>query len=465
MKSIFFDLETSDKEPCGQILNFSFLVLSSDWRLEDELSGEVRLSRLQIPSPGALLANRVRIIEHQERATYTEREAAVAIATFLERIVRESPGPVALVGYNSFRFDLPYIRTTLIRNGINPYFGSGKLFNRDLFAAARKLSVTNPKFPRGQKKSAATDTGDELGPRLSLSLETIAKSFGVLDGAQLHSSREDVLLTIEVAKIFAEQFGLDVRHYEAYEAIACHHPKSKGRPFIALEPQYDLTSPQIAQRTPMTLLDFDRRYSLWANLTRFAAGEGRKSVQFYKNQGSSFIIDTLKGSDAELDQAAQKAAAELAGITLGNFFQRSNCDVEVDIFRVDFDGINALAAALWRGDKEAVKKLHNRDVTALYVRSILANHEWGKPTDVAVQEKLKRYAEYRYGGAMQLSKGQAGEEGVTTRFHPTLAEIEAETATRFEGAAGEDREILSSLSAYIANCDISKVLRGRSLTA
>jgi len=459
MRSIFFDLETSDKEPCGQIVNFSFIALSESWHIEDELSGEVRLSRLQIPSPGALLANRVRVMEHQERATYTEREASLAIATFLDRIARDGAGNVALIGYNSFRFDLPYIRTTLIRNGVNPYVGGGRIINRDLFAAARKLSVTNPKFPRVKKESEPPKEGEEKGPRLSLTLETIAKSLGVLEGAQLHSSRDDVLITIEVAKIFAEQFGLDVRSYDSYEAIACHHAKSKGRSFISLEPQYDLTSPEIAQRTPMTLLDFDRRYSLWVNLTRFAAGEGRKSVQFYKNQGSSFVIDTLKSTESELEALAQKAAAELAGITLGNFFQRSGCDVEVDIFRVDFDGINALGAALWRNDKEAVKKLNSRDVTALYVRNILANHSWGKENDAAIREKLKSYAQYRYGGAMQISKNQPTDEGSTTRYHPTLQEIEADLAGRLEGASGEDREILLSLAQYIQASEIRQYLK------
>ncbi|NDC37846.1 MAG: hypothetical protein EBZ48_07310, partial [Proteobacteria bacterium] len=227
----------------------------------------------------------------------------------------------------------------------------------------------------------------------------------------------------------------------------------------------DLSSAEIAERVPMALLDFDRRYSLWVNLKRFAAGEGRRCVQFYKNQGSSFVIDTLKGTDAALDELAQKASSELAGVTLGNFFQRSSCDVEVDIFRVDFDGINALSAALWRGEKEAVKKLNNRDVTALYVRNILANHQWGKDTDSSIREKLKAYAEYRYGGAMQLSKNPASEEGSTTRFHPTLAELEAELTERLKTASGDDREILLSLSAYIEHCDITKVLRGAPMAA
>lgn len=459
MRSIFFDLETSDKEPCGQILNFCFMVFSSDWRLEDELSGDIRLSRLQLPSADALLANRVNVIAHQEDAKYSEKEACVEIATFLDRVVGSSSDPVAFVGYNSFRFDVPYLRTTLIRNGINPYIGGPKLQYKDLFAATKKLSTTAPDFPRVVRDNTQTEEG--AGARLSLKLESITKALGLLDGKQTHSSRDDVLLTVELAKEYISRFGLDVRTYDAYEARSCHQTSCKGRLFIALEPQYDLSKDEIAERVPMTVLDFDRRYSLWINLKRYMAGDGRGSIQFYKNQGSSLILDTILSGEHELEKTAQSAFSELSSINLRNFFQRSVCDVEMDIFRVDFDGIDGLNAAIWRGEKSRVKELNNKDVTALYVRHILANHRWGTAHDAAIKEKLRSYAEYRYGGKMQLSKSAAVEGGPNARHHPTLPELTGQAEERLKGSTGEDREILLALQSYYQNSEIAELLEQR----
>ena len=456
MRSIFFDLETSDKEPVGQILNFSFMVFSEDWRLEDELSGDIRLSRLQLPSADALLANRINILLHQESARYSEKEACVEIATFLDRVVSSSPDPVAFVGYNSFRFDVPYLRTTLIRNGINPYIGGPKLLYKDLFAATKKLSVTAQNFPRTVRDGSAT--ADDMTGRLSLKLESITKALGLLVGKQAHSSRDDVLLTVELAKEYIARFGLDVRSYDAYEARSCHQASCKGRLFIALEPEYDLDKDQIAERVPMTLLDFDRRYSLWINLKRFMAGDGRGSVQFYKNQGSALILDTINGSEHEHEKTAQVAFSELSSINLRNFFQRSVCDVEMDIFRVDFDGIDGLNAAIWRGEKSRVKELNNKDVTALYVRNILANHRWGSSNDAAVKEKLKSYGQYRYGGKMQLSKSLPTEGGPSARFHPTLSELRQQVDERLSGSSGDDREILVALQTFYQDSEIAQAL-------
>src|SRR5262245_53890936 len=141
MPAIFFDLETSDREFIGQILNFSFIVVDDDWNVIGDLSSTVKISRLELPSPGAILANRTDVLRHQAEAEFTEKEAAGEITAFINSIIEGANGPVPFIGFNSFKFDIPYLRTTLVRNGINPYF-NGKVVYRDLLVAARKLSAT-----------------------------------------------------------------------------------------------------------------------------------------------------------------------------------------------------------------------------------------------------------------------------------------------------------------------------------
>ena len=148
MKSIFFDLETSDKNPIRQILNYSFILVDDDFSIVSELSGLIQLSRLQLPAPEAILANRIDVTQHQKLAIDTEREAMAKIQSFIEHCIELHAGneKLPIIGYNSARFDIPYLRTSLIRNGINPYF-SGKIIIRDLLFASRKLAASDVRFP------------------------------------------------------------------------------------------------------------------------------------------------------------------------------------------------------------------------------------------------------------------------------------------------------------------------------
>ena len=448
MHSIIFDLETSDRETVGQILNYAFLLVDEEWQVKRELCGTVRLSRLQIPSSGAILANRVNVLELQKTAQQSEREAARAIAIFMEEVIAEARAPVAFIGYNSFRFDVPYLRTTLIRNGINPYFGAGNLVYRDLFAAARKLAATNHKFPRVEGEAQADGK-----KKLSLRLESLARALKLLKGKQTHESRSDALLTVALAQCLHSEFGFDVRRQDTYEGLK-FHGAGKPRVLTMLDPNYDLSISEIAERTPVTLLNFDRRYALWINLKRFAAGEGRRSVMFFKNQGSSMILDPDWQAEAHFEEVAVRAHAEFKELTVSNFFKRSTCDIEQDIFRVDFDGIGALHAAIWEGQREAVKELANRDVTALYVRNVIANHTWGSPSDESVEKKLREYADYRYGGSMVLSKVAEPDDGTAPRRHPTLREMLTELNKALIVANDDDRRLLEALLAYTKSSDV-----------
>jgi Exonuclease len=289
MLSIFYDLETTDKNTVGQILNFAFVVVDENFNIIDEYCNNILISRLQLPSPGAILANKTNVIEHQKKAKLKEVEAMRNIFQFISKYTSKEKIP--LIGYNSNKFDLPYLRTSLIRNGINPYFG-GKLIYKDLLFAARKLHVTHPDFPL----SKIINENNE--PRLSLTLESLCKNFSILSSEQKHESREDVLITIELAKIFLTLFSLDVRNFEAYEASKFHQ-YGRGNCIIKVhEPEYDLHKEERFITKHLSLLDSDHRYALWIDLDKFKENENEKSIHWF-NQASSQIICEEKLVDDE----------------------------------------------------------------------------------------------------------------------------------------------------------------------
>ena len=173
---------------------FGSFILPGDecFSVLEECSGTVALTPLQAPSLGALLANRIRILEH--KGERTERQAALHIHSFLKRITEE--GKVAFVGYNSFRFDVPFLRTVLIRNGLNPYFNQGLVY-RDLYSLVQFLACTNGEFI-----APINDKGDR-----TLTLEAVAKSYDLLNGPQTHESRADVILEIALAEFLYKKFN------------------------------------------------------------------------------------------------------------------------------------------------------------------------------------------------------------------------------------------------------------------
>lgn len=479
MKAVFYDLETSDRHPIGQILNYCFVAVDEALEAKEELSGEIRLSRLQLPAPQAMLANRIHILQHQERAKDSEAQGMGKIAAWLSERIERARGKLILAGYNSAKFDLPYLRTSLIRNGINPYF-KGELVGRDLLFLSKKLSVSEPLFPRLAKNESASNSDQ----RLSLSLETLARHLGLLSGSQAHSSREDVYLLLSLARAYRERFDLDVLSYDPYEARAWHGSNSKPLLLWSLAPNYDLASPELVIRTPMALLNADYRYALWIDLERYRAGEGRNSIVWF-NQGQGSFICGGEVKEADYVGLAAKAARDFSSVTVDNFFSPSTCDIEQDIYRLDMQQIEALSRAIWHNDGSLLSGLRSRDARVIYLRYLLANHKWSHGTlaqavehempeaDKRMASMLEQYALYRYRGKAQLVKNLKDRGGEKTLrpesaaqnspgrkeelFHPTFKEMLSELDSLSASAAGRDLELLDSLrSCYFAS-DIYQV--------
>lgn len=443
MLSVFYDLETSDKIFAGQILNFSFISVDRNYEIVDEYSDSIRISDLQLPAPYAIRANKTDVIAHQEVSLLTERQAMLQIVRFLEKQLSSSER-LNLIGFNSSRFDLPYLRTSLMRNGLNPYF-YGKLQYRDLLHAVRKLSVSNSDFPRMAKDGKLDcESGETL--RLSLSLEVICQSFNLLKGEQAHSAREDVLLTIELAKHLSKHFSLDVRSYEAYEVPELSAQAGKGLVYMASSPNYELYTEEISLQTPFTLLDADHRSALWVDLDRYSQGMGRQSIQWISRQTGSFICAPRSVEDARLREVASAALEEFRGLNLRNYFETSTCDIEQDIYRVDISMLDRLHMAIWKDKSAEIKNSLSPDAKVLLLRHQLANYEWGGDNDQRPMEMLRQYGLYRYGGKMKINKF-AGAEAKDV-YHPTYRQQIAELEMIEKEGSDRDRDLMRSLKQF-----------------
>ena len=453
MHAIFYDLETSDKYTIGQILNFSFITVDEHYSIIDEYNGRVKINRLQLPSPAAILANRIDVTRHQQEAELSEKEAAIGIYEYIAKQLSVNE-KTSLIGFNSSRFDLPFLRTTLMRNGINPYF-FGKLLYRDLLQLARKLSLQRADFPRKESYKSSLEEGKKEEPRLSLSLETLCNEFGVLKGKQAHSSREDVRLTISLAKLFKQLYSADVMDYQGYEAAQLHSRSNYGKVYNLLSPNYDLNSQEISIAVPCCLLDFDYRSALWIDLERYLKGEGQKSISWYSVHTGSFITDKKSLEDQALLSVAQEALSEFKKINLKNFFKKSDCDIEQDIYRLDITMLDKLKDAIWQGKEESVKNILTQDAKIILLRHKLANYSWGGGQDEIVKEKLRQYAVYRYEGKLKLNKFDDADKAPA--YHPKLKDYLVEMDSLSQDTDAESLALLMSLKNFYLNSEILNI--------
>jgi exonuclease I len=456
MHAVFYDLETSDRNSIGQIINYSFIFFDSAWNLIDECSGLVKLSRLQVPDAGAILANRTNVLDHQGIAQEYEPAAMDRISKFLAGCIEKAQGAVALIGYNSSRFDLGYLRTSLIRNGINPYFG-GKVTPRDLLHVVQKAYLVSAPFRELVRKQRSGEK------RLSLSLQTVGHALGLLSGVQAHESREDVLLTVRVAEWLRDNCDLDTTTFEAYEGGKLHSTARSGAVYMVEEPDYDMEGTDYVVKRPVTLLDATHRAALWIDLERYLDTKDPSCIMWRSAGKNAFFVSGTAETDPELQRTARAAIAQFKTITLKNFFQRTTCDIELDIYRLDFDQLDLFTKAIETNDKSVLQNCPGTDAKVLWLRRQLGNPN-ADISDPKTAEMLRKYALHRYGGKLQLARSvqegrkEAQREGI---YHATLGEMVRELIQRREAAElqknYEDQALLDALETFIRRSDIAKV--------
>jgi len=462
MTAIFYDLETTDLCPIGQILNCCFIAVDTAWNEIGRLELNVHLSPLQLPSPEAVLKNRTRVLDHQNQSPLREHVAMRQIHSFICDQIDNSPQGVELIGYNSARFDLNFLRTSMIRNGLNPYF-FGRIVPRDLLHGSKFLSASDQSFPRNCAADAAPNGRD----RLSLSLETLTRAFGLLDGSQAHHSHDDVELSIELAKLYHKLFGFDIRSTPTYSADNLHRLASQHGIVAAISPQYELTSDQHGIRAPYALLHHDKKNGLWVNLKQYREGSGRNSVHWFSQNSGALFIEPDKYLAEEYRDDAASARQTFRDLNVNSFFPRSRCDIEADIYRLSFDDIRYLSEAIWTDSVEPLQLKGSDDARSLHLRHKLALVDWHS-SSAALDQELLKYARYRYGGGCNVSKSclDTLDPGIEhPAAHPTLQNlVQRIDAALAAATAPEDRAILTQLKQWYDQSPIMRVA-GRELLA
>jgi hypothetical protein len=454
MHAVFYDLETSDKNPIGQIVNYCFIYVDEQLRPINELSGLIKLSRLQIPDAGAILANRTDVLKHQRAAQDYEPEAMNAIAEFLQSCIVGAKGAVALIGYNSARFDLSYLRTSLVRNGINPYFDQ-QLVPRDLLHSVHKAYLASPRFRELVLKQRAGEK------KLSLSLQTVGHALGLLEGVQAHESREDVVLTLKVAEWLRRECDIDPITFEGYEGLRMHSTARSGSVYFQQQPEYELDVGEVSSKTPVTLLDASNKAGLWVDLERYSNKQSPECIMWRSAGKHAFFLTPQASDDPELRRLARAAMTQFKGITLKNFFKPSTCDVEMDIYRLDFDNLGVFVKAVQANDKKLLDQCTIPEAKILWTRRLLANPR-ASISDPKTAEMLRQYALYRYGGKLQLARAISDrDEQDDSTFHPSLADMVHRLMQSREAAVAsrnlEDQQLLVSLEAFVRDSDIVRV--------
>lgn len=407
MATIFFDLETTDLNSVGQILNYAFVEIDDNWTVKSVLRDKIKISRLQLPSPYAILASQTNVTKHEAEANDPEHIAMVKIQKYLQSIVEWDE--TRLIGYNSNSFDVPYLRTSMIRSGLNPYFG-GSIKYGDVLHAVRRLACDNADFyEKLHKKPSGVP---------SFKLESVAKSLGLMDAnaKQDHESLSDVLLTIKLAEHLAKNYSIDVRTYNSYEVTKNNFDVVKVFPFV------DQNNQKVADEyCYMALLEQNKTQALWINLKKFEDGLGKGAVSWYNKNTSQFFVDKVLRGDQHKNRAdiARKA---LSDVHLDNFWPDKNCDVEQFIYMMPINHISALYDAIWRKDLFLIKETKSKYASQLYLRHLMNTSDIDQ-----VENQIKDYALYRYGGRLKIDKENfdaSYQEGVySDSFHTTYNEL------------------------------------------
>ena len=447
--SIFYDLETTGFEPLGQILNYCFIAVDSEWNEVKRLVGLVKVSRLQLPRAGAIEATNTDVFEHEKNATHSENEAALLIRSFLEDCKKRNGGKSPLlIGQNSAGFDLDFLRTTLIRNGVSPY---GLFEPRDILFLSRFLYATNATF---RSRIPPVIKKDKEKP--SLSLQHLAQSLGLLKGDQLHESSFDVELTISLAKLYAVEFNSDIREFDCYGLKNFHG--SDAEPVLVSEFKLSVSDP-ISSSWKMFLRQ-EGNGAFWVNLEKLKPGdvsrdEALKAVIRYKMQGHLLWVAEEISPPPEIKEIALRAKEIIGHVTADELYGESNCYIEQFIYRIPLQDHPILFKAI--ASAPALNPKASNDITTLARRFWLENCSEAKREEDIYKDAFRSYCTYRYGGKLLLKNLPEGEEPDKKTYHPTLAELLLEIA-ELKKEKPEKAGLLDKLELFYYDSEIAKVL-------
>ncbi|MGM0643382.1 MAG: exonuclease domain-containing protein [Thermodesulfobacteriota bacterium] len=189
---LFYDLETSGLNTAfDQILTFACIRTDEMFGEIDRREIKVKLRPDVVPSPGALLVNRLPVEKLNQGLC--EYEAALRIHEELN-----TPGTISL-GYNTLGFDDEFLRFTFYRNLLDPYThqysrGCGRM---DIFPITALYWIFKPELLNWPLK----ESGEP-----SLRLELLGRENSLLskDGRS-HEAMADVQATLNLAVLLSAE--------------------------------------------------------------------------------------------------------------------------------------------------------------------------------------------------------------------------------------------------------------------
>ena len=435
---ILYDLETSTIDFMGQILTAYFQLVDQDMNPIErmELDLKISISRLELPHPDAIHVNKIDVLHHQEEAI-PEFTACQKLVKYIQKCLQYAgEGKVKLMGYNSSRFDLPFLRTTLIRNGFNPYF-YGHLKYGDGLHLVRKIAWGNPDFPLRVKQIDGLEC-------YSFSLENISKELGVLEGEQLHEAKFDVDLLRDVLARLQQRYELnlwtldEVNIPDEIFQVRCPAPPQERQERFQIK--------------DYLLLDESKNAFLFVDIKAYLSGKGRDSIVYF-NKGAGFL-DPLSQPIKEkaLDEVIDSIHHDFQGINCSNYFTKSSCDIESDIYRLSFDE-QALLERKIRGQNCNINR--KSDLQQLWRRYNLRNIAEGS---VTLNEEHFKQAFQQYVGGRYLQGCQTNKFGDNPIYSSSWNELVESLKTRIQNAQGPDLSLMKSLETFYRNSEIKKVM-------
>ncbi len=409
---IFYDFETSSRELLGQILSYSFILTDAQLTPIEELSGMIKLNKTQLPEIDAILVNQLNLDTLQANGD-TEHEAAEKIFKFLQRLIHQH-SHCQLVGYNSNQFDLNFLRNLLIRYGYNPYF-SGKLTNIDLLHFVQYLAFQSP------DRFEWTLTQNDTNRYYSFTLEDTARSLGILQSAQTHDARDDVLLCIQLTYTLQQQFETRLSEFIPFQlpeepgspSMGCIY-KQQSRHFVPLldEPEkftYRYWYLLGSMKKALLLIDLSALDTLLKEETTPSETALLSCVRYMNANKQFLILSHLDSSDPDWSVCS----AAIPNISLFSelskhpplYFEKSpkDWDIEYQIHELGFERIDHLFhhvqtllqdpnryAETLQSLLKAQKNPKDRYLIQLYNRAYLNTHPNVNPSH------LNRYLDARY---------------------------------------------------------------------
>lgn len=440
--SIFYDFETSDLLYVGQIVNYAFIVIDSEFNEIDKLVGDVKLSPLCLPRMGSIKTTKIDVLKHQEEATQTETQASNLIYSFLKKYTFHKGKTSKLIGYNSANFDLPYLRTTLIRNGFNPYFG---LINKDLIHVFKKLRAHNIDFDTACHEYAKKSQWEKANNKLEFYL----KMFNILKGEQSHESEDDVRWTIKLAKTALDKYNIDVRNHSSYEVKELESTPGTLYTFRKSKTEEN-------QENNYINLAFhssnSKNICWWINADLAIELDSSNqdligAIKYVNRESSIFYDDYEICPDTSLNRVVSKVRETYPKINFSDVFEKTDCDIEADIYRISFNRFDTINKKM--NEPSDLNSL-SQDEKNLVLRYRLKNSE--NTDNPRYIKAFKEYVSYRYSGKMLINKHSRD-------VHPSFSQMKDEIHTFLESNSDQNlKNIALNLLKYYQNSKVALAL-------